>query len=185
MPLRTGMAVEILPSHSENGRFTPDPSEHQPSSSPDEKAHLRPWVPEPLEGNQALRRKYGVFLEAKPSEGAPPREVYQMAYLDKLRRLIEKEIQTPIAVILDRYFSAPHLASGDPKAIAAAMWGELDEIRRPAVLLEEWIESPDASNFANLIYPRSAKELNQAVVNEEQLAEELKTLSLENFLDSL
>jgi hypothetical protein len=94
-------------------------------------------------------------------------------------------IQTPIVVILDRTFSAPHLASGDPKAIAAAMWGELDEIRRPAILMEKWIENPDASNFANLIYPRSAEELKKAVVNEEQLAVELNALSLEDFLDSL
>jgi hypothetical protein len=80
-----------------------------------------------------------------------------------------REAQTPIALILDRTFSAPHLASGDPKAIAAALWSELDEIRRPAILMERWIEGPDASNFANLIYPRSAEELKKAVVNRNSL----------------
>jgi hypothetical protein len=187
IPLKAGMAVVRIgePGHAEPGPLTSTPSPHRPSPSPDEEMRAIPWVPEALRGSRALRLKYGVFIEAPPPGGILLGGAYQSAYVDKLRRLVEKEGQTHLAVILDRFFGAAHLASGDPKAISSAMWRELDEIRRPAILMETWIEGPDASNFANLIHPRSVRELQKEEISEEALEEELNALTLEDFLDSL
>ena len=113
------------------------------------------------------------------------REAYSFAYLDKLRRLIEKETDTPIAVLLDRFFTCPHLATGDSRQIAGALWQELDEIREPVALIGDWMEKQDEETLNKLIHPLSEAGLVDRPVSEEEALRELDALSLEEFLELL
>ncbi len=112
-------------------------------------------------------------------------EVYRFAYLGKLERLIEKEIHTPIAVLLDRFFTAPHLAAGNPMQITEAMWRELEEIRRPVQLVTEWLEKQDEETLNKLVHPVAQKELDKPPVSEAEQNNELEELSLGEFLELL
>jgi hypothetical protein len=105
--------------------------------------------------------------------------------LKKLQRLIEKEIHTPVAVLLDRYFASPHLATGDSRQIARALWQELDEIKEPVALVEGWLEKGDEESVKKMIYPVSEEGLVDQHVSEEDQLKELENLSLEEFLELL
>jgi hypothetical protein len=143
------------------------------------------WVPDPLRCNQFLRCKYGVFFEKDgiPEEMSAPH--YEMAYRKKLKRLIEKEEFVPMPIILDRYFAAPNLATGDSKQIAEALWEELEEIRKPVLLVQEWLALQDDETLAKMVHPRLVHDLNGEMPSDEQLREELEALSLEDFFDML
>ena len=93
-------------------------------------------------------------------------EIYKAAYLKKIQRLIEREVQPPLAVILDQYFTAPYLASGNPRQIAQAMWETLDEIRKPAVLMNAWLENPTESRLENLLGLASKGNLSDQTADE-------------------
>ena len=144
-----------------------------------------PWVPDPLWGDRRLRLKFGVLLEG----GAPPavitREIYWKAYMDKLERLISKEHGMPVAAILDRIFTAPHLASGDPREIAERLWQELEEIRRPVRRVGAWAEKRDEESLRKMIHPLTPEALEQGAVDRDLLRSELEALSLEDFLEML
>ena len=142
------------------------------------------WVPDPAKNNKRLRLKYGVLVKG-PSFAQMSEEVYRLAYLGKLERLIEKEIHTPVAVLLDRFFTAPHLAAGNPMQITEAMWRELEEIRWPGQLVTEWLEKQDEESLNRLIYPVAKKELGNQPVSEAEEKKELEELSLEEFLELL
>ncbi|MFH1952893.1 MAG: hypothetical protein ABIL06_14895 [Pseudomonadota bacterium] len=111
--------------------------------------------------------------------------LYETAYKQKLMRLIEKEVYTPLSVILDRYFTAPHLAAGDPKQVADALWEELEEIRNPVQSVKEWLENIDDESLLRMIHPRSLNDLKDETVGNEQLRRELDDISLEDFLKML
>jgi hypothetical protein len=143
------------------------------------------WVPEPLRGDRRLRLKYGVTVDEKSLIGDISPEAYKEAYLGKLRRLIEREIHVPWAVILDRFFTAPHLAEGDPKEIAKAMWEELDEIRGPVFSVTEWLVRQDEESLAKMIQPRSVEELGGPPATDDVLRREMEELSFEEFLEML
>jgi hypothetical protein len=149
-----------------------------------DRSEYKVWVPDPAKGNKRLRLKYGV-LGKGPSFAQMSGEVYRFAYLGKLERLIEKEIHTPIAVLLDRFFTAPHLAAGNPTQIAEAMWRELEEIRRPVQLVTEWLGTQDEETLNKLVHPVAQKELNNPPVSETEQHNELEQLSLEEFLEVL
>jgi hypothetical protein len=57
-------------------------------------------------------------------------------------------------VNLGRFFTAPHLASGNPRQIAQAMWRDLEEVQRRVVLVSEWLEKQDEGSLAEMIDPR-------------------------------
>jgi len=145
----------------------------------------RPWVPDPLKGDRALRLKYGVMVKEDLDPGQMNGKIFEAAYIEKLRRLIERETFTPIAVILDRFFVSPHLASGNPRQIALNMWVELEEVRRPVELVKAWLESPNEERLMDLIRPGSSNDLGGSPAGRAELKDELKRLSLEEFLDLL
>lgn len=142
-----------------------------------------PWVPDPVLGDRKMRLKYGVMVRRDhPEERISPR-LYRLAYLEKLRYLIEKEVFIPIPVILDRFFTAPQLASGDSKQIADAMWHELSEIREPALSVEKWLEQGDPKVFHGGATEAGVRTLPlEEVPGPEDLMRELDSLSLEEFL---
>ena len=156
---------------------------------PDEEVVDRPqykvWIPEPLRGIRRCRLKYGVMMEETSFAEEISMEVYGFAYLEKIQRLIEKEIHTPVAVLLDRYFASPHLATGDSRQIAGALWEELDEIKSPVALVEGWLEKRDEESLKKMIYPVSEEGLVDQSVSEEEQRKELEDLSLEEFLELL
>ena len=115
------------------------------------------------------------------NKGMTP-EAYQEAYLRKLQWLIEKEIHVPVAVLLDRFFTSPHLASGTPKQIAEAMWEELEEVRVPALLVGAWLKKPNDNTLRDLIHPASRDELTDFSVDRAVAVRELEALTLEGFL---
>jgi len=145
----------------------------------------RPWVPYPVKEDKSLRLKYGVMVRQELHPEQMSGEVFEAAYAEKLRGLIEKEVYTPIAVILDQFFVAPHLASGDPKEIAFKMLQELEEIRGPVELVEAWLDEPNEESLVNLIRPKTKKDLTHEPVNDEGMKEELERLTLEEFLGLL
>ena len=111
--------------------------------------------------------------------------LYEHAYVEKLERLIEKAFDTPLPVTLDRFFNAPHLASGNPRQIAEAMVSELDEIQRPLALVAKWLERKDDQSLADLVAPRSLKDLGSESAEDETVKQELERLTLEEFLGML
>jgi hypothetical protein len=143
------------------------------------------WIPDPAKNDKRLRLKYGVLVKRPSLTGQMSGEVYRVAYLDKLERLIEKEVHTPVAVILDRFFAAPHLAAGNPMQITEAMWRELEEIRRPVLLVSKWLEKQDDETLNKLIQPVAEKEPDNQPVREAEEKKELEELSLEEFLEQL
>ncbi len=142
----------------------------------------RPWVPDPLTGSKKLRLKYGVMVKEGVFDGPMAGDIYRSAYIKKLEGLIEKETRTPLPVILDRFFSSAHLASGNPRQIAQAMYRELDEIQNPARLMTEWLERQDDESLAKVMALPVTEPSTEGPVSEEALAKELEDLSLEGFL---
>ena len=143
------------------------------------------WIPEPAKSDRRLRLKYGVLVKGPSFTTGMSGDVYRFAYLEKLERLIEKEIHTPVAVILDRFFTAPHLAAGNPRQIVEGMWRELEEVRRPVQLVTEWLEKQDEETRNKLIHPVAKKEVDNPPVSEAEQNKELEELSLEEFLELL
>jgi hypothetical protein len=149
------------------------------------RAQYKVWIPEPQRGIQRCRLKYGVMMEETSFAEEISREAYGSAYLEKLQQLIEKEIHTPVAFLLDKYFASPHLATGNSRQIAGALWQELDEIKGPVELVEGWLEKRDEESVEKMIYPLSEEGLVDQPVSEEEQRKELEDLSLEEFLELL
>jgi len=187
VPLRPGDRIAVFPKapirvaerdpirHSE---MTADVNEQDPAT-------WAPWVPEPLRCNFSLCRRYGVLVDRALLQGEMSPPLYEMAYRQKLRWLIEKEEATPLSVILDRFFAAPHLASGNAKQAADALWEELDEIRAPATSVTAWLRDKGEAFLLKMIHPKTVDELKGDRLNDDQLKEELDRMSLEDFLESL
>ena len=181
-PLKTGTRIQILDNA---GPLT------ESASSPDQpigglimggeepETTGIPWTPEPVLGHPVLRRLYGVFL--KDSSESPTGSLYRTAYLEKLSHLVEKEVMVPVPVLLDRYFTAPNLASGDAPAIALNLMENLDEIREPAQRVMDWLDNPAEETLALLTAGKaeSAEPLEPA--SPSLLKKELEELCLEDF----
>jgi hypothetical protein len=146
---------------------------------------FKPWVPDVLKGNQKLRVKYGVMVREKIANKGLTGHEYRSAFLRKIEELIEKEIYTPLPIILDRFFSAPHLASGNPRQIALAMWRDLEEIQKPVFVVTEWLEKQNNASLSKMIHPLPISELGEEAASDKDLEAELKSLALEQFLDLL
>jgi len=143
------------------------------------------WIPEALRGDRALRLKYGVTLKGLPEGGRMSGDQYKRAFVVKLKRLIENESEIPMPVLLDRFFTAPHLAVGNPGQMAEALWSELDEIKRPVTLMNDWLEKQDDDSFNAMIHPRQKDMLGHEPIRDEDIMRELETLSFEEFLEWL
>lgn len=143
------------------------------------------WVPEPLRGDKDLRAKYGVMLNERLFKGEMSGDLYETAYLEKLRRLIENQRDVHPAVVLDRYFTSPHLASGDALQVVHAMWRELDEIRAPVLAVRAWLQKGDEESLEGMIRPKTRDTMENEPADDETVMKELEALSLEEFLDKL
>jgi hypothetical protein len=186
-PLKSGDEIQILRG-SEVASPTIEARVYEGALTKEEQvdpSQIKVWIPEPAKGDKRLRLKYGVLLKGPSLTGQMSGEFYRLAYLEKLKRLVEKEILTPVAVILDRFFAAPHLAAGNPMQIAEATWRELEEIRRPVQIVTEWIEQQDEATLNRLIYPFKEQDLEKKPASEEEQKKELEELSLEEFLEFL
>ena len=182
--LRAGTFIRVVEAPSPVGPVrdkleTPFPTEI------DGQGKDRLWIPEPLLGDRALRLKYSVVVKEHLLKGGMSGGLYELAYLEKLERLIEKALDIPLPVILDRFFAAPQLASGNPRQIAEAMYLELDEIKRPVERLRNWLEGRDEQSLAEMIAPKSIEALGREPAEDGQVEKELEALTLEEFLDML
>ena len=161
--------------------FTVEP----PKGNEHDFSEFEPWVPDRLRSDRTLRSKYGVLINKDMVKGEMSAALYEMAYRHKLQQLIQREVYTPLSVILDKYFVAPHLAAGDPKRVADALWEELEEIRMPVQFVTQWLENMDDESLLEMIHPLSVNDLKDERVSDEQLKQELDKLSLEDFLEML
>lgn len=175
-----GIEPEQTPTSME-GIIPPAKSHQEPSQTPEG----RYWVPEPIKGNRRMRLKYGVIIQGETGSALPTGRTYESAFLQKLNHLLEKEVHVPIAVILDRFFAAPHLASGETKDIAFKMLEELEEVRRPVELVKQWLEKPDEKNLNILVQPGTLESPKTGFISDAEALEELGALDLEDFLDLL
>jgi hypothetical protein len=184
-PLKTGTRVIIMdemdPAQMPGSREA-HPVIGEPVEKPLEIPKGRFWVPEPLKGDRRMRMKYGVIIPEQMASDPVSGPIYESAYLQKLQFLLEKEIHVPIAVILDRFFVAPHLASGEPRDMVVRMWEELEEIRRPVEQVTEWLEEPNEESLRLLIQPDVMEKLESAPISSKEALEELRALDLEDFL---
>ena len=186
-PLRPGDRVGVfrkppapdLPT--DMGGFTVESAEENENDF----SQFEPWVPDRLRSDRSLRSKYGVLINKDMIKGEMSAALYEMAYRHKLQQLIQREVYTPLSVILDKYFVAPHLAAGDPKRVADALWEELEEIRMPVQLVTQWLENMDDESLLKMIHPLSINDLKNERVSDKQLKQELDELSLEDFLEML
>jgi hypothetical protein len=150
-----------------------------------EQTRYRIWTPEPLRGDRALRLKYSVMVKEHLLKGKMSAGLYELAYMEKLERLIEKVLDIPLPVILDRFFASPHLSSGNSRQSAEAMYRELDEIKRPVQLMQDWLDRGDDRSLVELIAPKSVKDLGHESAEDAQVEKELEGLALEEFLEML
>jgi len=186
-PLRPGTVVNVLKDLPVEPHTSNTPS--TPFAGSDDKVEgqtaQRPWAPDPVKSERSLRLKYGVMIRADLDSSAVNSAVFHSAYLEKLRHLIEKEVHIPIAVLLDQFFTSPHLASGEPGEIALAMWRELEEIRRPVVLVKTWMENPGEENLRNLLQTKPGESSHAKPASDAELEKELEQLTLKKFLSLL
>ena len=176
-----GMTVAIPPPGAE-----PVPQEGAlvPGEESEQITH-RLWVPDPVRGDKGLRIKYGVLVDERLLGGDMSGAVYETCYKAKLEGLIERQRDVPLAVILDRFFTAPHLASGNPLQVCEAMWRELDEIHQPVRLVKAWLETGNEESLAGLMHPRTKETVGREPADDERVMKELQELSLEEFLEML
>jgi len=182
--LSPGTFIRIVEPPSQVGPVR-DKSETPIPTEREEQGRDRLWVPEPLRGDRVLRLKYSVLVKEHLFKGEMLGELYELAYLEKIEKLIEKVLDVPLAVILDRFFSAPHLASGDSRQIAEAMYRELDEIKRPVELMRGWLERREDRSLAELIAPKAIEAIGQEPAEDAQIEKELNDLGLEEFIQML
>ncbi len=186
-PLRPGDRIGVFPKAPspgliENRQNIPI---KQIENNQQEASESIPWVPDPLRCHGSLRRKYGVLNYAVVPDENMSSGMYERLYRLKLQKLIEAEIFIPVSVILDKHFSAPHLAAGDSKQVADAMWEELEEIRRPVEKMEEWLQNRDTESLKKMIHPVPIGELTGEPADDELLKQELDEISLEDFLEMI
>lgn len=182
-PLRPGMTIHLA--SPEHGFHAGEVPEMGVSPEEPEQVGSRLWVPEPLRGDKVLRKKYGVLVNECLVRGRMSADIYDASFVAKLERLIAGERHIPLPVILDRFFTAPNLASGNPLQIAEAMWQELEEVRKPALLVRQWLEKADPESLSEMIRPKKAGTIGQEHADDEAVMKELNELSLEEFLEML
>ena len=182
-PLNPGMTIAI-PSPGTNLFMEERPGGLVPEQESEQMSY-RVWVPEPVRGDKGLRVKYGVLVREQLFTGEMSGDLYEASYLAKLERLVERQRDVPLPVILDRVFTAPHLASGNPLQVCEAMWRELDEIGRPVQLVRAWLEKGDEESLSGMIYPRARETMGREPADDETVMKELDELSLEEFLEML
>jgi len=146
-------------------------------------SEMIPWLPNILRRNKRLRLKYGVMVRS--DELDMDENKYKTAFIRKLQGLIEKETYPDLAIILDKIFQSPHLASGNTAEITLNLLRDIEEVRKPIELMSLWLKNKTESALLNLIAPLSKNELIEIPVSDEKLSKELEELTLEEFLKLL
>jgi hypothetical protein len=187
LPLKPGIWVQILKDGPALKALNPQEQthDHRRQCRPETEPEKVPWAPAPALKFQSLVLKYGVMIPAGLKSENIDGDVFERAYLQKLRSLIEKQTEKPLAVILDQFFAAAHLASGDPGEIALNIWNELDEIREPAERVRQWFTRPEGEGISLLTKDVSQESPFGSSMNDSQLSEKLENLTLEEFLSLL
>ena len=183
-PLRPGTRVQVLeeiPPQTSLSSATQEPSRVSPIEEGISSGKI-PWAPPHAKKFRSLALKYGIMIPEDHKSIPMNSKIFERAYLQKIRHLIEKEKEKPLAVILDQFFAAPHLATGTPEEIALNMWNELEEIREPAEKIVQWLDDP-ASELPNGMPPESKEKPLEGDMKDSDLSEELEKLTLEEFLD--
>ena len=191
-PLLPGMLVQLL----EPAAPTPTAPEPQPRHEPSRaetvpetpvtEVKKRPWAPEPVLSIASLRLKYGVFLPEQDEGSTLDGPRYTAAYIEKIAALAAKEEHPWTAVLLDQYLKAAYLAYDDPRQTAQALWSQIEEIRRPAEQVADWLQSPDEAKRRSLLGAIAPeKDAVTQPVSTVDFATELESLTLERFLESL
>jgi hypothetical protein len=183
-PLKSGTRIQLNPAIEREAHRTEQIPPY-PETGSRSQTGFTSWVPEPFKRDRRLRLKYGVLISGHVTAHQMIGGWYEIAYRDKLRRLIEKEVFTPIAVILDRFFAAPHLASGNPEDIAMAMWEELEEIRLPVLAVRSWLENPDDTDMKAFRDFQFEGATAGSSISDSDLRDALEALTLERFLEIL
>jgi len=185
-PLKPGVLVQTLekPAIPQVSEYVPVIGKMEGEKS-DRPSNREIWGPDDLRGDRALCMKYGVEVETLLMGTEMNLEVYRVSYLSKLEKLLEKEISNPIPVILDQYFAAPHLATGNPREVAEALWEELEEIRTPVILIGEWLQKRDSANLKKLLGPRSKGVQENRRIDDAQLRREFDGLTIQGFFELL
>lgn len=184
-PLKTGTKVLIMNEMEPAQIPTPGmeaPATYNTREEPEQTLEGRYWIPEPLKGDRRLRLKYGVVIQKEIGSVPVTGHIYESAFQQKLSYLLEKEVHIPIAAILDRFFVAPHLASGESRDIVNNMFEELEEISRPVEHVKQWLKEPDEKTLQLLVQPDTMDNLEKQPVSEEAALEEQRALELEDFL---
>ena len=143
------------------------------------------WVPEPIKSDSDICMKYGLLIPTGLLKGEMSGAFYEIAYMQKLMILIEKESFIPLPIILDRFFSAPNLATGSPKRIAEVLIQELAEVREPIIRIKEWLEKNDLESLKKMAHPKSIESLSDQAMNDDQIKQTLEDLTLEGFFELL
>lgn len=185
--LKPGDMIQVM---SDSGGFAAGAADIPagPVSAPERDeilAELVPWVPKPLLADKKLRLKYGVLIGSDMRAADMSSGLYGIAFRQKLHHLIEEEKYTPLPLILDRYFGTPYLASGGPIQIIESLMNELDELKIPLERVQNWLDKKDDESLRALIHPKTIQDLEGNPVDEEQLKQELYTLTLEEFFEML
>ena len=143
------------------------------------------WAPDPITSDKALRLKYGVLVDRDMAGHDIPPGLYAVAFRQKLHRLISEEKYTPLPVIFDRFFGVPQLATGNALQMVEALMEELDELKKPVRLVQDWLSKKDNAALAALIHPKRVQDMEESPVEEEQFRKELAAQSLAEFFELL
>jgi len=196
-PLRPGTCIQVLDSSIEpEPKQTPQTSDTfinnpacfnvppdltRPSVDNEKFSALKPWLPSLFMSVKRMRLKYGVLIDQTIDDGQVDAELYASAYLKKLEYLLEKETFTGITVLLDKFFSAPQLASENPKTVVMNMWQELDEVREPVEKMCAWLNNPADNDILNGMMEHDVDNC-QGLPSLDTVKEELQQLRLADFL---
>jgi hypothetical protein len=178
-PLKPGMKIQIMELDIHRSEVLKHKSVELTST------YEKVWIPPPVLGHKILRIRYGIWIREDQDFEKMDSRLYRMGYLNKIRLLLEKGTSNPLPVILDRFFTAPHLASGTPEQITLSLWKELDEIRSPSLVVERWLESGDDKVVNEMIAPFTKRDLVSVPPDEKVILEELSSITLEDFFASL
>jgi hypothetical protein len=184
-PLRPGTWIQVLGDMPAQSSLSTGTNQEPLEISPDKEEKVPgkvPWAPPHTKKFRSLSLKYGIMIPEDQKSVPMNHEIFEKAYLQKIRHLIEKEKDQPLPVILDQFFAAPHLATGTPEEIALNMWNELEEIREPAEKIGQWLDSPE-SELPGWMPPESEEKPLERDMKDSDLSEELEKMTLEEFLD--
>lgn len=187
-PLRPGDMVQVLESAMVQGldsmassmELNPDAIAGPDTVSTDMVA----WAPEPVKTDKTLRLKYGVLVDRELAGGMSA-GLYEIAYRQKIHRLISEEKYAPLPVIFARFFGVPQLATGTAVQMTEALLEELDEVRTPIEQVGNWLSRKDEENLKSLFNSKNLSDLSEESVCDEHFKKELEQLTLEEFFEML